>query len=254
MYRIKLDVFEGPFDLLVYLIETSEMDICDIQIAEITVQYIEYIKQMQALNIEIAQEFMVMAATLLQIKSRMLLPQTEDDLQLEEYEDPKKELTEKLIEYKRFKEAAAMLGAREGMMASVFTKPGEDLQKYAGEEDEYLKLGINEFLSTFKQFLDKSRRVEEVKKRYTRLERARLTVEMKIEEIFSFFKEKLYRPIFFSELISSKGDTAEEVLTFSSVLQMMKAGGVDAKQDYNFADIELFIAKRDEEENGNDNI
>ena len=115
-------------------------------------------------------------------------------------------------------------------------------------------MGINEFLSTFKQFLDKSRRVEEVKKRYTRLERARLTVEMKIEEIFSFFKEKLYRPIFFSDLISSKGDKAEEVLTFSSVLQMMKAGGVDAKQDYNFADIELFIAKRDEEENGNDNI
>ena len=126
MYRIKLDVFEGPFDLLVYLIETSEMDICDIQIAEITVQYIEYIKQMQALNIEIAQEFMVMAATLLQIKSRMLLPQTEDDLQLEEYEDPKKELTEKLIEYKRFKEAVAMLGAREVMMTGVFTKTGED--------------------------------------------------------------------------------------------------------------------------------
>lgn len=253
MYRIKLDVFEGPFDLLVYLIESSQMDICDIQIAEITMQYVDYIKHMQALNVEIAQEFMVMAATLLQIKSGMLLPQVEDELQVQEYEDPKKELVEKLIEYKRFKEAAAMLARKEENMLGVFTKPGEDLQKYAGEEDEYLKLGIKEFLDTFKQFLDKSRRVEEVKRRYTRLERARLTVEMKIEEIFKFFRQRLFKPVFFSELVANSAGASDKVLTFSSILQIMKNGGIKAEQEYNFADIKLSMLDEKGENKGNDN-
>lgn len=250
MYRIKLDVFEGPFDLLVYLIEIAEMDICDIQIAEITAQYIAYIKRMQELNVEVAQEFMVMAATLLQIKSKMLLPQNEDPLQTEDADDPKKELQEKLIEYKRFKQAAALLATREEKMLGVFSKPGEDLQKYEGAEDEYLKLGITEFLTAFKQFLDKSRRVEEVQRQYSRLERARLTVEMKIEEIVKFFKKRLFKPIFFSELVSKNGGVNEKVLTFSSILQMMKNGGMDAEQDYNFADIRLSM-KIQEENNDN---
>lgn len=253
MYRIKLDVFEGPFDLLVYLIESAQMDICDIQIAEITVQYIDYIKRMQAFNIEVAQEFMVMAATLLQIKSQMLLPQVKDELEPQEYDDPKKELVEKLLEYKRFKDAAIILQAKEEKMLGVFTKPGEDLQKYANEEDEYLKLGVQEFLETFKQFLEKNRRVEEVKKRYTRLERARLTVEMKIEEIFKFFKEKLFRPVFFSELVPESAGVTDKVLTFSSILQIMKNGELDAQQDYNFADIKLSMLNEVKEDEKNDN-
>ena len=104
MYKVKLQSFEGPFDLLVYLIENAEMSIYDIRISEITTQYLDYIRQMEEQEINVAQEFMVLAASLIEIKSRMILPRSFDEGEEVVEEDPRKELVQRIIEYKKFKE------------------------------------------------------------------------------------------------------------------------------------------------------
>ena len=108
-YKVKIDQFEGPFDLLVYLIETSEMNIYDIQVAAITRQYMDYIQEMQRLDVEVATEFMVLAAVLIEIKSKMLLPRIKPEGVAGGEGDPREELVERILEYKRFKRAAALL-------------------------------------------------------------------------------------------------------------------------------------------------
>ena len=123
-YKVKLEVFEGPLDLLLYLIKKEEVDIYDIPIERITNQYMEYLTLMQMLNLEVAGEFLVMAATLMYIKSRMLLPadQQVTDTEAEEGEDPRWELIRQLVEYKKFKDAALQLGQREEQQANIFSR------------------------------------------------------------------------------------------------------------------------------------
>ena len=121
-YRVKLDVFEGPLDLLLYLIRKNEVDIYDIPIAEITRQYLEMLNVMRTLNLDIAGEFLVMAATLTHIKSRMLLPAPPAGEEEEEGEDPRKELVDRLLEYERFKEAAQSLENKDILERDVFTR------------------------------------------------------------------------------------------------------------------------------------
>ncbi|MGO9244794.1 MAG: segregation and condensation protein A, partial [Verrucomicrobiia bacterium] len=123
-YKVKLEVFEGPLDLLLYLIKKEEVDIYDIPIERITNQYMEYLTLMQMLNLEVAGEFLVMAATLMYIKSRMLLPadQQVTDTEAEEGEDPRWELIRQLVEYKKFKDAGLQLGRREEQQANIFSR------------------------------------------------------------------------------------------------------------------------------------
>ena len=121
-YKVKLDVFEGPLDLLLYLIKKNEIDIYDIPIASITEQYLEYIDLMRMLDLNIAGEFLVMAATLIHIKSKMLLPPDEKELLPEEEEDPREELVRRLVEYKKFKEVAGILQDLEGQRKKMFTR------------------------------------------------------------------------------------------------------------------------------------
>ncbi|MBU1852515.1 MAG: segregation/condensation protein A, partial [Candidatus Omnitrophica bacterium] len=123
-YKVKLEIFEGPLDLLLYLIKKSELDIYDIPIASITEQYLEYLELMRMLDLNIAGEFLVMAATLIHIKSKMLLPVEEKEVLPEEEEDPREELVRRLLEYKRFKEAAGVLQDLEGQRKEMFTKVG----------------------------------------------------------------------------------------------------------------------------------
>ena len=126
-YKVKLEVFEGPLDLLLYLIKKEEVDIYDIPIERITNQYMEYLTLMQMLNLEVAGEFLVMAATLMYIKSRMLLPadQQVTDTEAEEGEDPRWELIRQLVEYKKFKDAALQLGQREEEQSNIFARRGD---------------------------------------------------------------------------------------------------------------------------------
>ena len=132
-YRVRLNVFEGPFDLLVYLIEHAQMSIYDIRIAEITEQYVQYISRMQEADINVSTEFMVLAAELLEIKSKMLLPRSapEEDATAE-YEDPRTELVARLREYKLFKELSQMLEGRWEETAARLEKPQEDLTEFTG--------------------------------------------------------------------------------------------------------------------------
>ena len=139
-YKVRLHSFEGPFDLLVYLIENARMDIYDIRISEITEQYIEYVNEIKKTDVAAATEFMVLAATLIDIKSRMILPRPKP-LEGGDYEeDPRSALVEKLLEYRRFKECAEMLKEREELTALIYEKPQEDISEYTDSPDELLRL------------------------------------------------------------------------------------------------------------------
>ncbi|RAM13581.1 segregation/condensation protein A, partial [Listeria ivanovii] len=131
--NFKVDAFEGPLDLLLHLIGQLEVDIYDIPMAEITDQYMEFVHTMQEMELDVASEYLVMAATLLAIKSKMLLPKQELEIDydtLEEEEDPRDALVEKLMEYKRFKEAAKELKEKEAERSFYFSKPPMDLAEY----------------------------------------------------------------------------------------------------------------------------
>src|SRR3989338_5925137 len=146
-YRVKLEVFEGPLDLLLYLIKKDELDIHDIPIAEITEQYSEYLELMTILDLNIAGEFLVMAATLMHIKSRMLLPPEALTPEEEEGEDPRAELVRKLLEYKKFKEAAGALSVMEREQSKVFVRlPGEH-EKEDTQETVYFEASLFDLLS-----------------------------------------------------------------------------------------------------------
>ena len=142
-YKVRLRTFEGPFDLLVYLIENAQMNIYDIQISEITGQYLDYIKTMREMDFNVGTEFMVLAATLIDIKSRMILPRSGIEGTAAAEEDPRSDLVERLLEYKRFKKGAEILSEREDYMTLVYEKPQEDISAYLEQPDEYLSLDLS---------------------------------------------------------------------------------------------------------------
>lgn len=156
-YTVRIDAFEGPLDLLLHLIKKNEMDICDISIATITRQYLEYLELMKELNLEIAGEFLVMASTLLYIKSRMLLPAQEEELAGEEEElDPRAELIRRLLEYQRYKDASAVLAAREMLGRDVFARRVAlaDNNESQGVE-EPLEMELFDLVEAFRRVLAK---------------------------------------------------------------------------------------------------
>jgi segregation and condensation protein A len=239
-YKVKLDVFEGPFDLLVYLIENAQMSIYDIQVTEITKQYMDYIERAKMLDVALASEFLVLAATLIEIKSKMLLPRMKiDDEGNVEYEDPRSELISRLLEYKRFKNAAELLSKCEEEALLIFEKPQEDISQYTNEPDVYLSLGIKQFVLAFNQFLYKKKRLEEIQARYMPVDEPRLTVEEKIDFIKKIFKVKNKRNVSFRDLIRAEYDKYEVAVTFASVLEMAKQRTVKLKQQVPFGEIKI---------------
>lgn len=237
-YRVKLNVFEGPFDLLVYLIEHAQMSIYDIKISEITSQYLSYVEEMKNDDINVSSEFMVLAAALLEIKSKMLLPRfSKDDAAGDLPEDPRTELVQKLVEYKKYKVLSEMLEARFDETSMYLEKPQEDLSEYTGEPDEYLSLDIDKFKNAFEQFLVRKKRIEEIRAHHKRTKKQRITTEIRMENIKSFFRENNIDEADFRELIEKKDDKYDVAVTFSSVLEMMKEKRLDAEQKYLFGDI-----------------
>lgn len=237
-YRVRTDVFEGPFALLVYLIEHAEMSIYDIRISEITEQYIAYVGDMRKADVNVASEFMALAAVLLEIKSKMLLPRTSPESMSEAVaEDPRTELVEKLLEYKRFKAISEMLEKRMDETSGYLEKPQEDLTEYTGEPDEYLSLDIEQFRAAFERFLNRKQRLEEIRRHHMRNEKQRITTEIRMNDIRNFFMEDPARKADFRELVTKKDDRYDTAVTFSSVLEMMKQQKLDARQRYTFGDI-----------------
>ena len=250
-YKVSLQTFEGPFDLLVYLIENAQMSIYDIRISEITKQYLAYIEEMRAMDINVATEFMVLAATLIDIKSRMILPRTTVEGEMVLEEDPRSELVERLLEYKKFKQGADILSEREEAMSHVFEKPQEDISSYLEQPDEYLSLDIKKFASAFDLFLRKKKREEEVRAHYTRVEREKATIESRMlyikDRVIGAFTKGIKR-LSLKSLIPNKKDRYDVVVTFVSVLQMMRDHYLDAEQNSIYGEITIIPGERNFEE------
>jgi segregation and condensation protein A len=239
-YKVKIDAFEGPFDLLVYLIENAQMSIYDIQVAEITNQYVAYIERAKSFDITVASEFLVLAAALIEIKSKMLLPRMKPDEDgSSEFDDPRSELVFRLLEYKRFKNAAELLEQVEKQAMNVFEKPQEDMSQYTNEPDIFLKLDTKSFMQAFNKFLHKKKKVEEIKKRYTKPVMPKITTEEKMDFIKKIFKVKGKRTVSFKELIQSEKDKYEIAVTFSSILEMARQKSIKLKQPVPFGEIKI---------------
>lgn len=236
-YKVKINIFEGPFDLLVYLIENARMSIYDISVSEITAQYLAYIEEMKNTDVLLASEFMVLAATLIDIKSKMLLPRTVMEGDDGEYEDPRTALVQKLLEYKKFKRASDILTVREEETLRIHEKPKEDLSPYLGEPDELLKLDINQFIRAFNDFIVKKRKVDEIRRNYERDERHRITTEARIELITDMLSHEKDKTFSFYELIPDRASRYDTALSFVSILEMLKQRKVEARQKSIFGDI-----------------
>lgn len=247
-YKVKLKNFEGPFDLLVYLIESSEMSIYDIKVSEITDQYIKYVEAIKETSINDIGDFMVLVSELIEIKSQMLLPVHNKDGQQEMKEDPRSQLVEKLIEYKRFKAVSKLLEDKFEKNLHIYSKPKEDLEIYTKEPEENLILDMDKFIKAFELFLHRKKKVEDVKHYYERVERQKISVESKIRDINKKFQEYGVKKMGFEELME-KIDNYQIVLTFSAMLEMIKQRVLDAHQEGSFSRIEVeYIGDIEDEE------
>jgi segregation and condensation protein A len=209
-YKVRLERFEGPLDLLLYLIKKQEIDIYDIPIAKITKQYLDYIQMLEFLNLELAGEFLVMAATLMRIKARMLLPAREDED--DEIEDPRKQLVQQLLEYQRFKEAAGGLDAMRYQRSLLYARPDQDIEAEAVEvEYEY---NLFDLIASFRKVLEKA------KVRFVDLKAEETSIEDKI----AFLKEKLAEneTIAFDELFSEDTRPVDLIATFLALLEILR--------------------------------
>jgi len=241
-YQIKLDNFEGPLDLLVYLIEKDEMDIYNIQISKITVQYLDYIKKLEILDLEIASEFLLMAATLLKIKSSMLLPKrkdTDSDLEnlAEENEDPRKILIMKLLEYKKYKKIANILKEMEEGQSLIYYRYNNQLE-HSINSMPVDNLSVDKLLSILSDIRDRPKnedREQVIKKDW-------FSIKEKISYIYN--KLKKLNQFLFDELFSIKSTKSEKVICFLAILQLAKRGEVSVKQERPFEDI--LISKKTE--------
>lgn len=234
-YRVKLDVFEGPLDLLLYLIKKEEVDIYDIPIERITNQYMEYLALMQMLNLEVAGEFVVMAATLMYIKSRMLLPEDQQvqDHDEEEGEDPRWELIRQLVEYKKFKDAALQLANREEEQAKIYPRGSDETLAVATDLEVPLaeEVSIFDLIHAFNEVLKKTNVRQEVHE----IIEERYSVSDKIEEILYALRER--SEIIFSELFVGAASRAEIVVTFLALLELIRLKRMKVSQHSSFGEI-----------------
>lgn len=246
-YKVKLNLFEGPFDLLVYLIETAEMSIYDIKVSEITEQYLKSIEEMKEHDVVVGAEFLVLAATLIELKSKMLLPRINPDG--EEEEDPRTGLVEKLVEYTRFKKLAGLLEEQREYAQRIHEKPQEDLTPYTDEPDEYLKMDMDHFITAFNQFIYRKRKDAELKERYEMIERDKETVESKINFIKRCFDGVKNKVVKFKDLLKDSTSKYDKIVTFVSILEMAKTKTVKVSQAGNFKDIEVELGEGQEDVN-----
>lgn len=240
MYKVRIDKFEGPFDLLVYLLENAKMDIYDIKVAEITEQYIAYLKEMEELDVEVASEFIVLAAVLIRLKSHMLLPRMTDAGEIMIEEDPRTELAGRLIEYVKTKKIAEMLQKREEYNLAIFEKPAEDMSKYIDNPDEFLVATEEQMVNAFILFLTKKKKVEEVTKRYQRVRGARESIEVRIKNMSATLERKFKEGngrVPFTELLPEEADKYDMAVSFMSLLAMIKNQECDAEQKKTYGEI-----------------
>lgn len=231
-YAIKLDNFEGPLDLLCHLVDKNKMDINQIKISEITDQYIDYINKMQELNLDVTSEFILMASTLLFIKSKSLLPkQVEDEAELTE-----EELVHRIIEYKKYKEISKKLKELYQVYSKRFYKVPDKIELPARKlEQNYSKDLIEQ---SYKNLLEKNK--SKINKNAINIEKIAITETVTVtSKVKDIFKELIKKPKFiFSKLCSAKKYTRLETVTaFSGILELTRRNKIKAQQERNFGDI-----------------
>jgi segregation and condensation protein A len=235
-YEIKLDIFEGPLDLLLYLIRKNEIDIYNIPVALITEQYLEYLDLMRSLNLDLAGEYLVLAATLIHIKSRMLLPPVVDD-EAEEGEDPRAELVQQLLEYQAFKEAALSLEGRPLLERDVFTRgaPLDDQSEKDGDQEAMIEVGVFELVQAFRRIIAGLDQSEDLA-----IDAEKMSLTGRINEIMERLSEE--KQLTFTELLGERMDRKRIVYTFLAILELMKLRMVRAYQSGPFGAIRLYLA------------
>ncbi len=240
--EVKLQVFEGPLELLLFLIEKNKVDIYDIPIVLITDQYLAYLEEMKKQDMNTLSEFLVMAATLIDIKCRMLLPKEKDEEGQEV--DPREELVQKLLEYKMYKHLADELADRHVDAARNFYKkkdippevaeyiPPTDYSKLL--DDVTLKLLREIFEAAMKRQEDK---IDPIRAGFGRIEKEEVNLEKKTGYILSYLKD--HKKLSFRQLLEKQNSKQEVIVTFLVILELMKVGAVDIKQEESFGEIEI---------------
>ena len=232
--RIQLPLFEGPLDLLLYLIRREKLDINDIPIAPITREYMEYLGLMQELNLDVAGEFMVMAATLIHIKSKMLVPiePTEAEGE-EEYVDPREELARKLLEFQRYKEAAGILHQQAQIRAAQWMRPDTVIPKFDDAGEEMLEAGLYDLIAAFKEMLDRRKALLDHE-----IEAEGPSVEERMTELLAMIDEGA--SLEFLELFASLETKAAMIVTFLALLELVRLKRVRVYQRGMFGAIRVF--------------
>jgi segregation and condensation protein A len=229
-YTVKLEIFEGPLDLLLHLIRRNQVDIYDIPIATITDQYLDYLNIMRSLNLDVAGEFLLMAATLLQIKSKTLLPLPPEG-EAEEGEDPRAELVNRLLEYQKYKEAAARLHERDMLDRDIFVQGNQ------GEESEergLVEVGVFELIEALKDVLNRA----SIEAAYD-ITLDRITIEERIAQILEAIKLE-GSGLLFSSLFSGASSKEDIIVTFLALLELIKMRMIKVYQRTPFGRIEIF--------------
>ncbi|WP_313891028.1 segregation/condensation protein A [Psychrobacillus sp.] len=255
-YEVKVEAFEGPLDLLLHLINRLEIDIYDIKMAEITTQYMEHIHAMKVLELNEASEYLVMAATLLSIKSKMLLPihhgeEMEDDFDIQ-MDDPRDELVSRLIEYKKYKEAATSLQEMEEERGLFYTRPPADLSGY--HETQQLAMfehdvNVFDMLGAFQKML---RRKQLNAPLHTRISKQEVSIKEQMKHVITTLKQGGGKMSFYA--LFPTRDKMTIVTTFLSLLELIKRQIVQVEQKDNFDELFVLLRKGDTESEFEDEI
>lgn len=247
----KLEHFEGPLDLLLHLIEKNKIDIYDIPIIEITAQYLDYVKHMDEEDLDIVSDFLVMAATLLEIKSKMLLPKEVDENG--EEIDPRAELVERLLDYKRCKYLGQLLAdMEEGAVAYFYKKPTipKEVSQYIPplDLDELLDgVTLEKLKQIFKDVIRRQEdKVDTVRSGFGVIKKDTISLESKISNVMAYARK--HRKFTFRQMLETARSKTEVVVTFLAVLELIKMGKISLRQESAFADMDIETIEPEGEE------
>ena len=244
--NVKLQVFEGPLDLLLHLIDKNKVNIYDIPIVMITEQYMEYVKQMDKEDLNVVSEFLVMAATLLDIKSRMLLPKEVNDEG--EEEDPRAELVEKLLEYKLFKYMSYELRDKQVDAEKYFYKeptvpreveaykPPVNLDELVGD------MTLAKLQAIFQEVMKRQEeKIDPIRSKFGKIEKEEVSMSEKLVQVKTFLKRK--KSFSFREMLSESTSKVSTIVTFLVILELIKTGFVKVEQESTCSDIDITVVK-----------
>jgi segregation and condensation protein A len=231
-YRVKLEIFEGPLDLLLHLIKKEEVDVYDIPVARITDEYLQYLNLLETMNLDLAGEYLVMAATLTHIKSRMLLPPSEDETE-EPDEDPRADLVQQLVEYQRYREAAVALGERPVLARDVFRREPAVPDTDQGDGIRLRDVTVADLLEAFREVMERALResFHEI-----------VTEEVSVDECVQVIVRRMEidGPLRFRDLFAGAPSRRRLVATFLALLELVKRQAIQARQDEDGGEILLF--------------